>query len=252
MLSIERHEKILELLNKKRVVKVSELSQTLRVTEKTIRIDLEQLEEQNLLKRIHGGAILAEDGHTMLPIKERQSRNSHVKQAITEQALPMITEGDTILLDGGSTTLALAEKLGDKPVTVITNDIQIAHVLLEKEKVQLMVLGGTRIDTTASLIGTQAINELQKIHVNHLFLGTTGIHPTRGLTVFNSLHADWKKQIMQIANHITLLVDATKVGKIALIQYAEVSDIDHMITDDQVDRSLLGDLEQKGVNVTVV
>lgn len=238
MLSVERYEKILEDLNKYGVVKVVELSKKLSVTEKTIRGDLEALEQKGYLKRIHGGAIPAEEDGSLFPIKERQAKHSREKMAIAQVALKTIQPGETMLMDGGSTTLALAHLLGDFPATVITNDIKIAYSLLEKEKIQLLVLGGTKIGTSSSLIGSQATEMLENMRVNRLFLGTTAIDAKHGLSVFNSLHADWKKRAIQCADHVTLLADSTKFGKTALLQFASIDQIHDVITDEKMDESI--------------
>jgi DeoR family transcriptional regulator, fructose operon transcriptional repressor len=247
MLAVERHERILDQLDKNKIIKVSELSKLLEVTEKTIRGDLELLEDRMLLKRIHGGAVLAEDEGRMLPIAERQSGYSDVKYAIAAEAVKLIKPNETILMDGGSTTLALSELLGEIPITVITNDLKIANVLLSKSNVQLMVLGGTRIDKSASLMGAQATEMLKRMRVNRLFFGTTGVSVDLGLTVFNSIHADWKKQIIASADHITLLADATKFEKVALIQFASLDEIDEIVTDSNLDKSVKEKLESKQI-----
>ncbi|MBD1382539.1 DeoR/GlpR family DNA-binding transcription regulator [Metabacillus arenae] len=249
MLSVERYEKIVYYLEKNKIVKVSELSKLLEVTEKTIRGDLEILEQRGLLNRIHGGAMLAEDEDRMLPIQERQSGHSEIKMAIAKQALMLIKPNDTILMDGGSTTLALAELLGNDPVTVITNDVKIAYSLLEKEKVQLMVLGGTKIGQSASLMGAQASSLLQRIRVNRLFFGTTGVSLEQGLTVLNTIHADWKKQIIDNANQVTLLADSTKFGKSALIQFASLEEINEIVTDDKLEQHFEKELVARGIRV---
>lgn len=235
MLAVERHERILDQLDKNKIIKVSELSKLLVVTEKTIRGDLELLEKRGLLKRIHGGAVLVEDEGRMLPIAERQSGHSDVKLAIAKEAVKLIKPNETILMDGGSTTIAIAELLGDFPITVITNDLKIANVLLNKNNVQLMVLGGTRIDKSSSLMGAQATEMLSRIRVNRLFFGTTGVSIDHGLTVFNSIHADWKKQIIACADHITLLADSTKFEKVALIQFATIEEVNEIVTDTNLD-----------------
>lgn len=245
MLSIERQEQILDRLDKDGIVKVAELSKRLDVTEKTVRMDLETLENQGHLKRIHGGAVISEEAGHILPIRKRQSKNRDKKIAIASEALRRITPGETIILDGGSTTYALAEMLGDVEVTVITNDVRVAHVLLDKEKIRLMMLGGMQIDHTAALMGTQAAETLQKLRVNRLFLGTTGVDVQGGLTVFNSLHADWKKEIMQRAEKITLLADSTKFGKIALLQFASVEQLDDIVTDEEVDSNAIRSFREK-------
>ncbi|WP_456276482.1 DeoR/GlpR family DNA-binding transcription regulator [Bacillus sp. AK128] len=249
MLAIERHERILDQLDKNKIVKVSELGMLLEVTEKTIRGDLELLEQRGLLKRIHGGAKLAEGEERMLPIVDRQLGHSEVKLAIARAALKLIKPNETILMDGGSTTLAVAKLLGEFPITVITNDIIIANVLLTKSNVQLIVLGGTRIEKSSSLVGSQATEMLNRMRVNRLLFGSTGVSIEHGLTVFNSIHADWKKQIINIADHITLLADSTKFEKVALIQFASLEEVDEIVTDSNLSESIKGKFKSNQVRL---
>lgn len=251
MLSVERYEKILKELEKNKTVKVSELSLNMGVTEKTIRLDLEALEHKGLLKRIHGGAILQEENVRIFPVDERQSKNNENKLKIAIEAMKRIEPEETILMDGGSTTLALAKLLGQFPVTVITNDIRIANELIDKEKVQLMVLGGSRIGTTSSLFGVQASDLLKRIRVNRLFFGTTGVSIDHGLTVFNSFHVEWKRKIIDCANHVTLLAESTKFEKVGLIQFATLEDLDEIITDDQLDQAIKAKLENLSIPLII-
>lgn len=249
MLSIERNEKIIELLDRDRIVKVSALSKLFSVTEKTIRGDLEMLERRGLLRRIHGGAILPNENGGLLPIFDRQSGYSDAKLSIAKLALSLISPGEAILLDGGSTTMALAEILGEFPLTVITNDLKISSILLNKEKIHLIVLGGERIGTSSSLLGPMAAETLQKIHINRLFLGTTGIHPEHGLTVFHSLLAQWKRSIIQHAVYSTLLVDQSKFGQVALFKFADLSQIHEIITDTPLDKEMLAELTKRNIKL---
>lgn len=252
MLSVERQEKIVEELNKKGIIKVSELSKELHVTEKTIRMDLEMLESEGFLKRVHGGAVLPVGDEEILPIKERQAKFHKEKRLLAKEALRRIAPGDTILLDGGSTTSELADLLGDYPVTVITNDIKIANLLLDKDKVELLVIGGTKIGSSSSLVGSSSVKMLEGIHVNQLFIGSTGVDLKNGLTVFNSLHGDWKKQIMTRARKTTLLADSTKFGRTALIQFASIQDVDEIITDSKLDPAIKKELDDASIPLTIV
>ncbi len=251
MFSIERYETILNKLETDKAVKVSQLSQLLGVTEKTIRIDLEALEKKGLLKRIHGGAVLENKEGKILPVRERQSSHTEIKDAIAKEAVRLIEPHETILMDGGSTTSAISERLGNFPVTVITNDIKIAHILHDKENVQLVVLGGTRIHHSSSLLGDQVTEALKRLRVNRLFFGTTGFSIEHGLTVLNSMHVDWKRKILDCADHVTLVADSTKFEKVALVQFAEITDVNELITDDQLAHSAIKEIENKGVNVRV-
>ncbi|MCA0991342.1 DeoR/GlpR family DNA-binding transcription regulator [Pseudalkalibacillus hwajinpoensis] len=249
MLSIDRYKRIIEQLEKNETVKVTELSDLLNVTEKTVRLDLEQLENRGILKRIHGGAILADVGERILPINERQSANSEVKQAIAKEAVEQVSAQDTILMDGGSTTLAVARMLGEFPVTVITNDIQIANELSSKEQIQLIIPGGTRIPNSSSLMSAHATQSLHTMRVNHLFFGSTGVSIDHGLTVFNSLFVDWKKELLKTADNSILVVNSSKFEKIALIQFADLSDVDVIITDSRLDKEIEKQLISRGIKV---
>ncbi|MDT8859802.1 DeoR/GlpR family DNA-binding transcription regulator [Alkalihalobacillus sp. MEB130] len=252
MLSVERYEKILGELDKNKAVKVSELSSFLGVTDKTIRLDLETLEKKGLLKRIHGGAVLLEEKEDRIfPIDARQSTNHERKIAIANEAINGIKNDDTILLDGGSTTFQMAKLLGDFPVSVITNDINIAHELIKKEKVQLMMLGGSRIGTSSSLYGGQAIDLLNRIRVHQLFFGATGVSIEHGLTVLNSFHVEWKRKIIECADRVTLLADSTKFEKVGLIQFATLADVDSIITDDKLDVLIQSRLQSEGTQVII-
>lgn len=246
---IERHEEILRRLEQEKMIKVTDLSEAFQVTEKTIRQDLIALEKRSLLKRIYGGAVLPDNGN-ILPIALRQQKYGIEKKSIAKAALAAIKEEDTILLDGGSTIIELAKMLGEFPVTVITNDIKIANILVAQEKIQLLMLGGLKIPASATLYGPLSKQALERLRVNKLFLGTTGIDLEHGLTVFNSFHADYKKSIIEVADHITLLADHTKFGQTALIKFAEMQDIDELITNAELNSRYKKRLEELQLPVT--
>ncbi|MFK4996742.1 DeoR/GlpR family DNA-binding transcription regulator [Bacillus sp. N9] len=194
MLSAKRHETILEMLDKENMIKVSDLSKELGVTEKTIRMDLMTLEEKGLLQRVHGGAVPVQSSG-LFPIAERQEKHIAEKQRIAEKAVESIVDGDTIYLDGGSTMREIAKLLDQHRVTVITNDLRIASIIAEMSKPDLVMLGGMPVGSTTSLYGPLAKDALKNIHVKHLFLATTGLSMEHGLTVFHTLHAEYKRKL---------------------------------------------------------
>ena len=143
---IRRYEKIMEVLLTQKEVTVAQLSESLGVTGKTIREDLAKLEEQGLLVRVHGGAVLAQsDQYGILPSKEPLTKHADEKKGIALLALHHIQEGDIIALDGGSTTLEIARRLENRPLTVITNDVYIISELAAKDQIRLVVPGGYRV-----------------------------------------------------------------------------------------------------------
>src|SRR5690606_32132626 len=143
MSPIRRHEKIMEVLLTNKEVTVAELSDKLGVTGKTIREDLTRLEEQGLIVRVHGGAVLAQsDQFGILPSKEPLTKHADEKADIASRALLHIKPNDIIALDGGSTTLEIARRLSNEPITVITNDVYIISELAVKDNIRLVVPGG--------------------------------------------------------------------------------------------------------------
>lgn len=250
MFTLERHEKLLAYLAKHKSIRVSQASEWLGVTEKTIRLDLERLEERKLLKRVHGGAVLMETDTSLFPIQEREQRNEKEKHDIAEKAKSLICENDVILLDGGSTTLALAERLGDKPMTVITNDIRIANALYEKEAIQLILLGGTRLGTSSALYSQQTTAMLKSLYVQKVFLGATGVSLDHGLSILNSFHYEWKRAAINCGRKTILLSDSSKFGQVGLMRFADITEIDELVSDDLLDSETRNVLEEEyGINV---
>ncbi|WP_164462150.1 DeoR/GlpR family DNA-binding transcription regulator [Bacillus sp. FJAT-42376] len=245
---IERHEKIIQSLEREKMVKVTELSQELEVTEKTIRQDLILLENKGLLKRIYGGAILKETAG-MLPVEKRQASFLHEKQLAAKAAAALVEDEDILFLDGGSTILELAKLLLAFNLTVVTNDIKVAHVLLGGERIQLIMPGGGRIPSSAGLYGPIAKEALQKIRVKKLFLGTTGADIHTGLTVFSLFQAEYKKDLIALADHVILVTDHTKFGQTALIQYADFHDIDEVATNSGLSEQWKNTFEGFGISV---
>lgn len=251
MLSAKRHEFILEQLEREKMIKVSEISKLIGVTEKTIRMDLITLEEQGVLRRVHGGAIPLEKS-SIFPIAERQEMYIHEKQKIAQKAVEKIVDGDTIFLDGGSTMREIAQLLTNHKITIITNDLQIANIVIKLEQPELIMLGGMPVGATSSLYGPLAKDALANIRVKHLFLGTTGISVSTGLTVFHTLHAEYKREIMKIADHITLCCDHTKFGNTALFKFADLKEVDTLITDHSPEQMFLDYLAEEEIKLIIV
>jgi DeoR family glycerol-3-phosphate regulon repressor len=251
MLSDVRHTKIIELLNLHGSVKVSELSKELQVTEKTIRDDLEKLEGQGLLRRVHGGAILLEGADAMLPIAPRRGRQHTEKERIAAEAAKLVQDGQIVLLDAGSTTLELARLLAPRQLTVITNDTKIAGELAESGSIELCVLGGYRRKGTYTIIGPSALEMMKGMNVDIAFLGCTGVDLQRGVSIFHQEEAELKKHIIRCAKTVVLLADHTKFDRAALIRYADIAELDAVITDEQTGEASIAGLTAAGVRVVV-
>lgn len=249
MLSEVRHSKIIESLNQMGSIKVSELSKAYQVTEKTIREDLEKLEAAGILKRVHGGAVLVESSHSMLPIHKRRIRQQHEKEQIAAEAYKWIEDGQIILLDGGSTTLELAKLIQNRVLTVITNDTKIASTLAESNGIELCILGGYRRKGTFTIIGPSAIQMVDELNVDIAFLGCTGIDLERGISVFHRDEAELKKRMIKSAKKVILLTDHTKFEQTALISFASAKEIHLLITDSLTDDHLVQRYTDIGLEV---
>ena len=162
--SVKRLEMITRILGQTRSVDVTDLSQHLGVTAKTIRQDLAKLEGLGLLERVHGGAVLKQNENGIYPIQQRKQKNLAEKERIAKAALAYMEDGETIILDGGSTTLQLARLLGERRIVAITNDLLIAKELLGKENVTLYLTGGKlRREGVYTLLGREAERTIRSI-----------------------------------------------------------------------------------------
>lgn len=248
MLAAERHRAIIAKLEDNGAVKVSELSELFGVTEKTVREDLEKLEEKRLLKRTHGGAVLEQGSEdSLLPLQIPNVKHSQEKIAMAELALTCIQDNDIIALDAGSSTLELARLLPNKPITVLTNDLIIIRELAVKENIRLVVPGGYRHNNL--LIGGESQEWIARLNVHKLFLSTTGVHQEYGLTIFTEELAKLKRLYMDNAKEIYCMADSRKFDKGALITFAELDEIDCVITDDGIDDELASKYEAQGLRI---
>jgi DeoR family fructose operon transcriptional repressor len=248
MLSVQRHEKILLQLERDRSVRVSDLSAELGVTEKTVREDLEKLEEKGLLKRIHGGAILAADGDDpILPLQVPNTKYPMEKMSIARRAVEHIAPDDIIALDGGSTTLEMAKLLPNAPLTVVTNDVYIIAELVRKEQVRLVVPGGYRENNL--LVGAGAVEFIRSINIHKAFMSATGIHPAFGLTVFTGAQLPLKRAFVENAGTVYCAADRSKFGRSALVTFAALSEIDTIFTDGGLTETAMAAYRNSGVRI---
>lgn len=230
MLAAKRHEKILEKLVQERSVSVSELSSLLKVTEKTIREDLEKLESQGMLRRIRGGAVITDDREaSVLPNLWPNHKNSAEKSHIAKLALRNIEPGDIVAFDGGSTTLEIAKLLDNKPLTVVTNDVFIIGELARKDRIRLVVPGGQR--NRNLLVGSEAVTAIRGMNIRKAFISATGIHLEYGLTIYTGALLEQKKVLMEIASQVFCVADHSKFEKCALLTFANLREVDKIITD---------------------
>jgi len=240
----------MEVLLAKQEVTVSALSELLQVTGKTIREDLAKLEEQGLLHRVHGGAILAQaDQLGLLSPKEPYIRYSDEKLEIAEQAVKLIDPGDIIALDVGSTTLEIAKLLGNHPLTVVTNDVNIISELARKDDIRLVVPGGYRVRNM--LIGSESVDYIRKLNIQKAFLSATGVHPEYGFTIYTGDLLEGKRALLETAHTRYCVADHHKFGQCALRTFAQLSEVEAIITDSGITSQSIEPFHRAGVKVLI-
>jgi DeoR family transcriptional regulator, aga operon transcriptional repressor len=251
--TIQRRKMILQLLADKGEVYVRELSKYFKVSEVTIRNDLEQLEQKNMLLRARGGAIRLEsnvgvDQH----LSEKTRLNYQKKARIGKKAASLIQGNDTIIVDSGTTTAELVKNLpNDKELTVITNAINIANHLLGKPNVSIIMLGGYLRKNSFSLIGPLAESSMKNFFVDKVFLGVDGFDTKIGIYTPNIEEAYLNQMMINNSREVILLADSTKFKRKSLTFICALDRIDTVITDDGISPEDRKRMEDSGVRVIV-
>ena len=236
MTANHRREKIFELIKEDGSAKVVDLARIFKVTEPTIRQDLEKLEEDGLVIKEHGGAYLKNVESNVRDISLSHQENMDKKEVIAQKCLEFIEPGDTIILDSGSTTSEIAKKLkGFRNLTVITNALNIALIVGGEPGIEVIVTGGEFKPPTLSLTGQKAADFFEGINAQKLFLATAGISLKAGLTYPSISDLVVKKAMINAADTTYLVADSTKVGKSAFASLGALSLIDYIITDEGIE-----------------
>ncbi|MFC0214567.1 DeoR/GlpR family DNA-binding transcription regulator [Paenibacillus chartarius] len=253
----ERKHIILDKLEKEVRVDVLELSQLMGVSESTVRRDLRELEEANLLKRTHGGAVsiklAAKQNVTVEPsFAEKEIQAKLEKQAIARKAAGLIKNGDTILLDSGTTTFYILQELNAfEQLTVVTNAVIPPQYLNLHAGIELIFLGGSYRSSTQSLVGMLTELCLSQLRVDKCFIATNGVDVRSGLTTPNMAEAEIKRKMISCAREVILVTDSSKFGNSSFAKFAELDHIDICITDSGIHDEDKNSLHSRGITVVV-
>jgi len=245
----ERKSKILESLNKYGKVKVCDLSHQYEVSEVTIRRDLQELEEDELIQRVHGGAVLNDNTKFEPTFSEKIDKFYDEKESVGKLAASIIVDGDTIVLDAGTTTLSIAKHIIAKNITVLTNSVDVAYELAKKQDVEVIVTGGKLRWKTRAMVGPVADNTIKSFRVDKAFIGTNGLCIINGLTTPNIIEANTKREMIKIAKQTIVVCDHTKFNAVSFAKIVDLNNIDIIITDKQLDNELLKKFEEKDVKI---
>ncbi len=249
MIVDERRSKILQIAEESGFVSLQRLVAEIDASESTIRRDLEFLDGIGQIQRTRGGASFL--GESLTDFDVRKSQASVEKQQIARRTADLISPGETVLLDGGTTTLEVARYLTGKSLQVLTNSLPIASLLMNRAEIELIFIGGYVYPKTGVALGEQAVEALRKMHASRLVMSTGGI-TAEGLFNSNALLVDTERQMIRAADRVTLVADSSKFGQRALSMLCPLSDVDEIVTDRGMSPEWLKVMEDAGIRTEVV
>ena len=220
MLKSERKQLILEELSKHKIVSLEKLVGLLDTSESTVRRDLDELESENKLRRVHGGAELPHSLQEEETIQEKSVKNLQEKKLIAQKASSLIKEKDVIFVDAGSTTAFLIKELEQKDITVVTNSIHHAVQLVDKQIPTVIIGGGVKMTTDAS-IGGVALNQINQLHFDRAFIGMNGVDEGY-FTTPDMEEGAVKRAILENAKQTYVLADSSKLGQSCFAKVAPI------------------------------
>lgn len=235
-------------------VSVSHLKELFDLSEVSIRRDLEFLDRQGLVQRVHGGAQAVVRSGQMGLFQTRLLHNVEAKRAVAEAAAGLVRPGDRLLLDSGTTVLevarAIPRRLKDTgELTVMTRSLAIASELREERNVRLFVLGGVYAPDYDTLVGTQVERALKDIHVDKLIMGADGVVPERGLTSDNVLEVNLFRAMVDAAEQVIVVTDSSKIGTNYLQTVLPFDSVHVFVTDSGAPDEFLAGLRERGIQV---
>jgi DeoR/GlpR family transcriptional regulator of sugar metabolism len=234
-------------------VAIADLARGFGVSEMTIRRDLELLELEGLARRVRGGAISTVSRSHEPPFAMRQSRAAEAKRGIGRAAAAMLEDGDTAIIDVGTTTLELARNLHrHRRLTVVTSSIPITAELGNTTEIRVIVTGGMLRHGELSLVGPMAEETLKELNCDVAFIGVAGVDATKGLTEYNLDDARMKRAAIGAARRCVVLADRTKLGQVALAMVAPMTSVDTLVTDAPPDHPTVLAAIEMGIDVVHV
>ncbi|MBK1813851.1 DeoR/GlpR transcriptional regulator [Clostridium sp. YIM B02505] len=250
MFAEERQQKILDMLNSESSIKVMDIAVLLNVSESTIRRDLQELEEKKLLMRTHGGAVGINNRTSFEPsFTDKQDEQIDQKHNIAEVASEMIEDGDTIILDSGTTTLEIAKRINKRDITVITNSIDIAAELSEKEGIEIIVTGGSLRLNTRAMVGHLTESVIKNFRVDKAFIGANGVSIEDGITTPNFIEAQTKKSMINYASKVIIVADSSKFNNVSFSVICPVKAASMIITSKDIEEDIVKQYAEIGVDI---
>ena len=251
MLAQERHEYIIETLNRDSAVKVSKLIKELNVSIETIRRDLEHLEKEGVLERVYGGAVPKKVAVDKLNFKKREGEFKKEKSEIACTALKYINDGQAIALNDSTTNVEIAKMIKNKfsNLTVITNSLIIASELAGCKGINLILAGGLLDNHEYAFYGEFAKNILSSFIVDRAFICVGGVSLSRGITDYNINTVEIQKKLLEISKEAIILADSSKIDSVSLTKISDIDNISFIITDSNIDNNIIDKYIKNGVEI---
>ena len=247
MAHIPRHDEILKIISRLRSVSVQDLTERTGVSEVTIRKDLTILEEMGFVVRTHGGAQLAEDISAKRDLESRSSEHVAEKRQIATLAAQLISDGDTIYLDSGSTCALLAQQIAGMSLRVVTNSISVMNALVGAHGISLFSIGGSYRREAGSFLGPLALENVKDFQIETCFVGATGISGGGVFSSQNILESQLKTQILHSSRRRVVLADTSKFNSTAFSIFARTDDVDVIVAEHDFEEA--ASLRELGIEV---
>src|SRR5262245_49476317 len=230
MLAETRRRLLLDLITRQGFATLDELVKSSGVSESTVRRDLEALDQSGAVKRTHGGAVFLGELRSLPAFEDRTTTAAAEKRAIGQTAASLLDDGDTVLLDGGTTTLEVARSLLGRPLQVVTNSLPIAQLLASSPTIDLILIGGYVYPRTGVALGPLSIATMQGIRVRKAILGAGGI-VAEGIYNSNVLLVETERQMMSCGQEVVIVADHSKFGRLALARLCGLDEVQHVVVD---------------------
>jgi DeoR/GlpR family transcriptional regulator of sugar metabolism len=249
----ERRQSLLDILRKQPGLRVPELALTLDVSEGTVRNDLNALEEQGVLMRVHGGAVLnQQDQFQNISFVRRYQQNATAKLAIAREAAVLVNDGDSILMDASTTAYYFAKALSErKRLRVMTNGFEVARELAQNATNTVVLLGGVVNNESSSVTGLLSEHIIEELHIQKTFLSCSGFSLERGMTEVHLAEAQLKRKVIESSQQLFALVDSSKFGKEDLTSFARPEKINCLFTDKHLSSDWMERLKQAGIQYSI-
>jgi DeoR/GlpR family transcriptional regulator of sugar metabolism len=246
----DRRGRLLETIRTQGFASLGGLAGLLAVSESTVRRDLEALEETGAIKRTHGGVFYTGPSPKLTHFDIRQQANWSKKRQIAVAASRLIEDGDTILLDGGSTTYELAQLLVGRPLQVVTNSLPVATLFTSSDSGDVVLVGGIVHTHTGVMLGPYATDMLAKLNVRRAVLSVAGANE-RGFYNSNPLVVEAEQAMMRAADEVIIVADSTKFGHASLAHLCQLGDVDTLVTDRELSTEWQHRMTDGGVRLVI-